>query len=70
MAEPMNARDFTGSHPICGEFVEQLAVWRFTERGDDHVHTVPPRLPGPSWRWRCGGDDVAVAVATATATIG
>ncbi|MGH3199025.1 MAG: hypothetical protein ACRDOH_21110 [Streptosporangiaceae bacterium] len=40
MAEPMDARDFAGPHPTCGEFVAQLATWGFTERGEDHVHTV------------------------------
>jgi hypothetical protein len=40
MAEPMDARDFTGPHPTCGEFVAQLTAWGFTERGEDHVHTV------------------------------
>ena len=40
MPEPMDAQDFAGPHPTCRELVAQLAAWGFTERGEDHVHTV------------------------------
>ena len=40
MPEPMDAQDFAGPHPTCHELVTQLAAWGFTERGEDHVHTV------------------------------
>ncbi len=40
MPEPMDAHDFAGPHPTCRELVAQLAAWGFTERGEDHVHTV------------------------------
>jgi hypothetical protein len=40
MPEPMDSQDFAGPHPTCQEFVAQLTAWGFTERGDDHVHTV------------------------------
>src|SRR5271166_7212198 len=36
----MDAQDFAGPHPTCREFVAQLAVWGFTQRGEGHVHTV------------------------------
>ncbi len=40
MPEPMDAQDFAGPHPTCRDFVAQLAVWGFTQRGEDHLHTV------------------------------
>jgi hypothetical protein len=40
MPEPMDAQHFAGPHPTCREFVTQLAAWGFTQRGEDHVHTV------------------------------
>jgi hypothetical protein len=40
MPEPIDAEDFAGPHPTCREFVTQLAAWGFTERGEDHVHTI------------------------------
>jgi hypothetical protein len=40
MPEPIDAEDFAGPHPTCREFAAQLAVWGFTERGEDRVHTV------------------------------
>jgi len=40
MPEPMDAEDFAGPHPTCREFVARLAAWGFTERGEEHVHTV------------------------------
>ena len=40
MPEPIDAEDFAGPHPTCREFVAQLVAWGFTERGEDHVHTV------------------------------
>jgi hypothetical protein len=40
MPEPMDDRDFAGPHPTCREFTAQLAAWGFTERGQEHVHTV------------------------------
>ena len=40
MPEPINGHDFTGPHPTCREFVAQLTAWGFTQRGQDHVHTV------------------------------
>jgi hypothetical protein len=40
MPEPMDAQDFAGPHPTCREFVAQLAVWGFTERGQKDVHTI------------------------------
>ena len=40
MPEPINAQNFAGPHPTCREFVAQLIVWGFTERREDHVHTV------------------------------
>ena len=40
MPEPINGYDFTGAHPTCREFVGQLTAWGFTQRGQDHVHTV------------------------------
>jgi hypothetical protein len=40
MPEPIDAEDFAGPHPTCREFVAQLAAWGFTERSEDHVHTV------------------------------
>jgi hypothetical protein len=40
MPEPIASQDFAGAHPTCREFVAQLTAWRFTERGEDHVHTV------------------------------
>lgn len=40
MPEPIDAEDFAGPHPTCREFVAQLAAWGFTERGQEHVHTV------------------------------
>ena len=40
MPEPINGHDFTGAHPTCREFVAQLTAWGFTQRGQDHVHTV------------------------------
>jgi len=36
----MDAEDFAGPHPTCREFVARLAAWGFTERGEEHVHTV------------------------------
>jgi hypothetical protein len=38
--EPIDSQNFAGPHPTCREFVAQLIVWGFTQRGDDHVHTV------------------------------
>jgi hypothetical protein len=40
MPEPIDAQDFAGPHPSCREFAAQLVAWGFTERGEDHVHTV------------------------------
>jgi hypothetical protein len=40
MPEPIDSQDFAGAHPTCREFVAQLTAWGFTERGQDHVHTV------------------------------
>ena len=40
MPEPIDGQDFAGPHPTCREFVAQLTAWGFTERGEDHVHTV------------------------------
>jgi hypothetical protein len=40
MPEPIDGQDFAGPHPTCREFVAQLTAWGFTERRDDHVHTV------------------------------
>lgn len=40
MPEPINGQHFAGPHPACQQFVAQLTAWGFTERGDDHVHTV------------------------------
>jgi hypothetical protein len=40
MPQPMDDRDFAGPHPTCRELVAQLAAWGFTERGQEHVHTV------------------------------
>jgi hypothetical protein len=40
MPEPIDSQDFAGPHPTCREFVAQLIAWGFTQRGDDHVHTV------------------------------
>jgi hypothetical protein len=40
MPQPLDARHFAGPHPTCREFVAQLTAWGFTERGEDHVHTV------------------------------
>jgi hypothetical protein len=40
MPEPIDGQDFAGPHPTCREFVTQLTAWGFTQRGDDHVHTV------------------------------
>ena len=40
MPEPMDAQQFTGPHPTCREFVAQLAVWGFKQRGEAGVHTV------------------------------
>jgi hypothetical protein len=40
MPEPMDAQDFAGPHPTCRELVAQLAVWGFTRRGEEDVHTV------------------------------
>ena len=40
MPEPINGHDFTGAHPTCREFVAQLTAWDFTQRGQEHVHTV------------------------------
>jgi hypothetical protein len=40
MPEPINGQDFAGPHPTCREFVAQLTAWGFTQRGEDHVHTV------------------------------
>ena len=40
MPEPINGHDYTGAHPTCREFVAQLTAWGFTQRGQDHVHTV------------------------------
>jgi hypothetical protein len=40
MPEPINGQNFAGPHPTCREFVAQLTAWGFTQRGDDHVHTV------------------------------
>jgi hypothetical protein len=64
MAEPIDARDFTGPHPTCGELTAQLAAWGFTEHGEDHVHTV---FRGPHGgtlrviRSRLGRADLALA---------
>lgn len=35
MPEPMDAQQFTGPHPTCREFVAQLAVWGFEQRGEE-----------------------------------
>ena len=40
MPEPMDAEHFAGPHPTCREFVAQLAVWGFTPRREEGVHTV------------------------------
>jgi hypothetical protein len=40
MPEPIDGQDFAGPHPTCREFVAQLIAWGFTQRRDDHVHTV------------------------------
>jgi hypothetical protein len=40
MPEPIDDQDFAGPHPTCREFTAQLAAWGFTERGQEHVHTV------------------------------
>ena len=40
MPEPMDTEHFAGPHPTCREFVAQLIAWGFTQRGEDHVHTV------------------------------
>jgi hypothetical protein len=40
MPEPLNDQDFAGPHPTCREFVTQLTAWGFTQRRNDHVHTV------------------------------
>jgi hypothetical protein len=40
MPEPIDGQDFAGPHPTCREFVTQLTAWGFTQRGEDHVHTV------------------------------
>jgi hypothetical protein len=36
----MDAQQFTGPRLTCREFVAQLAVWGFRQRGEDGVHTV------------------------------
>jgi hypothetical protein len=40
MPEPIDGQDFAGPHPTCREFVAQLTAWGFTQRREDHVHTV------------------------------
>jgi hypothetical protein len=40
MPEPMDTEHFAGPHPTCREFVAQLAVWGFTPRREEGVHTV------------------------------
>ena len=40
MPEPMDAQHFPGPHPTCREFVAQLAVWGFTKRREENLHTV------------------------------
>src|SRR5690348_3457079 len=40
MPEPIDGQDFAGPHPTCREFMTQLTTWGFTQRGEDHVHTV------------------------------
>jgi hypothetical protein len=40
MPEPIDGQNFAGPHPTCREFVAQLTAWGFTQRREDHVHTV------------------------------
>lgn len=40
MPEPIDVQGFAGPHPTCREFVAQLAVWGFTQRREEDVHTV------------------------------
>jgi hypothetical protein len=40
MPEPIDGQDFAGPHPTCRQFVTQLIAWGFTQRRDDHVHTI------------------------------
>jgi hypothetical protein len=40
LPEPMDAQHFTGPHPTCREFVAQLTVWGFTQRGEERAHTI------------------------------
>jgi len=50
MPEPIDGQDFVGPHPTCREFVAQLTAWGFTERRDDHVHTIFRRPRGGTLR--------------------
>lgn len=40
MPEPIDGQSFAGPHPTCREFVTQLIAWGFTQRRDDHVHSI------------------------------
>jgi hypothetical protein len=40
MPEAIDGQDFAGPHPTCRELVAQLTAWGFTQRREDHVHTV------------------------------
>ena len=40
MPEPIDRQYFAGPHPSCREFVAQLTGWGFTQRREEHLHTV------------------------------
>src|SRR5215471_7322008 len=40
MPEPIDRQYFAGPHPTCREFVAQLTGWGFTQRREEHLHTV------------------------------